>query len=256
VIGAGEVAIADERSTDPSAQDLARIVDDAYVGGLLSRKAGVTHFHVGDHPACLKVLWQLLHEYQVLPGCLYPTHVERNESLMEEAARLSRKGCFVDIDVLEEDLAKWLQFFLECDGDPQQLTVSTDAAIKSPAILLDQFRECVREGHSLELMLPLVTSNTARALKLANKGQLKAHASADLLVLREDTLELSEVIVGGRRFLKNGCLDFKEAFLKGSGRVVHLVSDNANQTAAPDHCGRRSLPTSKREQAQNNYNTQ
>jgi beta-aspartyl-dipeptidase (metallo-type) len=237
VIGAGEVAIADERSADPNPQELARIVDDAYVGGLLSRKAGLTHFHVGEHPACLKVLWQLLYQYQVVPQCLYPTHVERNESLMEEAAQLSRRGCFVDVDVLEEDLSKWLRFFLDHEGDPKQLTVSTDAGIKSPAILLSQFRECIRDGHPLELVLSLVTSNTARALKLENKGQLKVEASADVLVLREETLELSEVIVGGRRLLKNGCLDFKEAFLKESSRAVSLVPARANQAELRDRCG-------------------
>src|SRR5215210_4566621 len=48
VIGAGEIAISDERSTDPMPQELARLVNDAYVGGLLSEKAGVTHFHVGE----------------------------------------------------------------------------------------------------------------------------------------------------------------------------------------------------------------
>lgn len=47
VIGAGEIAIADERSTAPVPHELARLVKDAYVGGMLSRKAGVTHFHTG-----------------------------------------------------------------------------------------------------------------------------------------------------------------------------------------------------------------
>jgi beta-aspartyl-dipeptidase (metallo-type) len=47
VIGAGEVATSDLRATEPTAQELARLVSDAYAGGLLSRKAGVTHFHVG-----------------------------------------------------------------------------------------------------------------------------------------------------------------------------------------------------------------
>src|SRR3982751_2379700 len=50
VIGAGEVAIADARSTAPTLDELDRLVRDAYVGGLLSRKCGITHFHVGDEP--------------------------------------------------------------------------------------------------------------------------------------------------------------------------------------------------------------
>jgi beta-aspartyl-dipeptidase (metallo-type) len=44
VIGAGEIAISDERSTDPNPQELARLVNDAYVGGMLSRKAASLTF--------------------------------------------------------------------------------------------------------------------------------------------------------------------------------------------------------------------
>jgi hypothetical protein len=40
VIGAGEVAVADERSTDPSPHELAKLVSDAFIGGRLARKAG------------------------------------------------------------------------------------------------------------------------------------------------------------------------------------------------------------------------
>ena len=38
VIGCGELAISDERSLDPDPRDLARVVHDTHVGGLLSRK--------------------------------------------------------------------------------------------------------------------------------------------------------------------------------------------------------------------------
>src|SRR3954454_7541850 len=47
-IGAGEVAISDERSLAPKATDLAQLVFDCHVGGLLSGKSGITHFHVGE----------------------------------------------------------------------------------------------------------------------------------------------------------------------------------------------------------------
>src|SRR5436305_6006865 len=48
VIGAGEVAISDERSMAPSSQELAKVVYDAHIGGILTGKAGIRHFHVGD----------------------------------------------------------------------------------------------------------------------------------------------------------------------------------------------------------------
>src|SRR5215210_5596444 len=113
VIGAGEVAISDLRATEPDGRELARLVSDAYAGGLLGGKAGVTHFHVGEGRKRLAPLRALLDEYDVEPAWLYPTHVERSRALMEEAIELTRRGVVVDVDTVEEDLAKWLGFYLE-----------------------------------------------------------------------------------------------------------------------------------------------
>jgi beta-aspartyl-dipeptidase (metallo-type) len=172
VIGAGEVAISDERSTQPTTHELARLVGDAYVGGLLSRKAGVTHFHVGEQESRLAPLRALLDEHEVKPEWLYPTHVERNEALMAEAVELTHRGVTVDLDTMEEDLAKWLGFYLAQGGDPHRITASSDASISSPRTLFEQIRQCVvAHKFKLEAVLPLVTTNTARVLKLEGKGK-------------------------------------------------------------------------------------
>ncbi|UTI86319.1 hypothetical protein NIT60_08250 [Mammaliicoccus sciuri] len=44
VIGTGEIAINDFRSSIPTTEELSRIVADTTVGGMLSGKAGVTQF--------------------------------------------------------------------------------------------------------------------------------------------------------------------------------------------------------------------
>jgi beta-aspartyl-dipeptidase (metallo-type) len=205
VVGAGEIAISDERSTDPMPHELARLTNDAYVGGMLSRKAGVTHFHVGNGKGRLHLLRQLLDEFETPPEAIYPTHVERSEELMDEAIDLTRRGCFVDVDTVNEDLQKWLTYYFDNDGDPAQLTLSSDASISSPGNTLSQIRECVRNSDfELAQLLPLVTANTARALKLNDRGKLEPQMKADVLVLERDTLELKEVIARGRRLLRDG----------------------------------------------------
>jgi beta-aspartyl-dipeptidase (metallo-type) len=205
VIGAGEVALSDERSTDPTIHELARLTNDVYVGGMLSRKAGVTHFHVGNGEGRLRLLRELLEDFEAPPETLYPTHVERNEKLMDEAIELARRGCFVDVDTANEDLQKWLTYYFDHDGDPGQITVSSDASITSPANILNQIRECVEHAaFKLDQLLPLVTANTARVLKLKRQGKLEAQMKADLLLLDRKTLELKEVIACGRRLLKDG----------------------------------------------------
>jgi beta-aspartyl-dipeptidase (metallo-type) len=228
VIGAGEIAISDRRSTEPSVADLAKVVRDAYVGGLLSGKAGVTHVHVGDDASRLAPLRALLDDYAIAPRLLYPTHVERNERLMQEAVELTQRGVTIDVDVAEQDLDRWIAFFFEHRGDAARLSVSSDAGITSPATLLDQVTACVlHHRFSLEQLLPLVTSNTADVLQLSGKGRLEAGADADVLVLRRDTLAVETVIARGRIVLHDGRFRIDEPFLAGSNRRIMFDGENA-----------------------------
>jgi len=233
VIGAGEIAIADKRSTDPTSHELARITNDVYVAGMMSKKAGVTHFHVGEKQERLKLLFELLDCYETPPESIYATHIERSDELMQEAADLSRRGCFVDIDTVEEDLAKQLNSFIDKGGDLKKLSISSDSSTTPPATVFGQVRDCVlNHGFGLELMLPLATSTVAKVLKLEHKGKLEQGASADVLVLKKKTLELAEVVSSGKRLFRDGSLAFKEAFLADSKRVIELDGEKPLQSAA------------------------
>jgi beta-aspartyl-dipeptidase (metallo-type) len=223
VIGAGEIAISDNRATEPTIDELARLVSDVYVGGTLSRKSGVTHFHVGDHPRRLSPLRALVENYAVEPEWLYPTHVDRSRELIREAAAFTRIGAFVDIDVTENGLPEQLRRFIDDNGDLSRLTVSSDAAISSPRALHDQICACVAEhGFPLELVLSLVTANTARVLKLDRKGRLERGFDADALVLRRKSLEITHVFAGGRQMVRGGELVVMEKFLTRSKRRISL----------------------------------
>jgi beta-aspartyl-dipeptidase (metallo-type) len=223
VIGAGEVAISDARSTDQDPLELSKLVHDAYVGGLLSRKCGVTHFHVGDEKARLKPLRTLIEKYEINPALIYPTHVERNEELMREAIELAGRGSYVDIDTVERDLHRWLRFYLDNGGNPARLTISSDASINSPQSLFEQLRSCILEyDFPLAQTLAHVTANTAAVLKLAGKGELQVERDADALVLRKDSLEIKDVIARGRCLVRDGQLAFSENFLSESNRRIRL----------------------------------
>jgi beta-aspartyl-dipeptidase (metallo-type) len=233
VIGAGEIAISDRRSTAPSVPELARIVREAYVGGMLSGKAGVTHFHVGDAHSRLQPLRELLDEHEIDPALIYPTHVERNERLMEEAVDLTRRGVTVDVDVVERDLPRWVRFFIDRGGDSTRLTASSDAAITSPQALLDMVRACVHELRMpLERVLPLVTTNTARVLKLGSKGRIAAGGDADVAVLRRDSLELRALVAGGRVLMDRGDIKIRETWIGQSDRRFNIDGEKQSQQAA------------------------
>ncbi|NUO65101.1 MAG: beta-aspartyl-peptidase [Gemmatimonadaceae bacterium] len=232
VVGAGEVAIADERGLNQSAQELAKLVRDTHVGGLLSGKAGVTHFHVGEEEVRLRPLRELIDDFQVKPEWLYPTHVQRNEKLLGEAIALAKRGATVDFDCVEQDVARWLRFYLAHDGPPERLTVSSDADSSTPDILFQQLRGLVLDHrHPLELVLRLVTANPARVLELKRKGRLAEGCDADVLVLDRDSLEIREVIARGHRMVVDGQLVLRERYLSKSSRAIAIVGDQAPEEA-------------------------
>lgn len=97
----------------------------------------------------------------------------------------------LDFDVVNEDLARWLEFYVENGRPLERLMVSSDADSSTPDMLAQQVRGVVtRHGFTLDLVLPLVTSNSARVLRLEKKGRLDAGCDADLFVLAPDTLEV------------------------------------------------------------------
>jgi beta-aspartyl-dipeptidase (metallo-type) len=233
VIGAGEIAIADERATEPVIHELARVVTDTRMGGKLSKKAGVTHFHVGPGKRRMKCLQDLIDcdQYEIDPCWLYPTHVERTAALMRDAISLTKQGCHVDIDVQEEDLAKWVTFYVDNGGDLTKLTVSSDASQKGPDTLFQQIRKCAR-GRRLPLpdLLALVTRNTATVLGLEKKGRLETGADGDILVLEKDEFQLVHVLAHGKRMVTEGTVSVTEEFLEESNRLISLRGEEDHDT--------------------------
>lgn len=230
VIGAGEIALSDERATEPGIPELARLVLDTHVGGSLSNKAGVTHFHIGPAPRRMACLFELLdcEQYPVKAEWLYPTHIERSAALMRDAIALARRGSHVDIDVQEGDLAKWLTFYVDHDGDLAKLTVSSDASIKGPDTLFEQVRNCAR-GHRLPLakLIALVTANTANVLGLARKGRLEVGRDGDILVLDKEAFDLTHVLARGKVMVRDAAVVVRERFLQESNRRITLRGDEA-----------------------------
>lgn len=217
VIGVGEVAIADNRSSCPTTQELARLVSDAHVGGLLTGKAGVVHFHVGKEAAKLSQLHELIDDFDVPAHALYATHISRNDDLLRDAAALSNKGAFVDITADENTHAD-IEKFAEMGGNLAQLTVSSDSNGSLPTFdeagnltgidVAHQnhlYNQVWRAGDAigLENALCLVTENTARALALPHKGRIEEGTDADLLLV-DDNRDLVHEWARGKQLVKDG----------------------------------------------------
>jgi beta-aspartyl-dipeptidase (metallo-type) len=172
----------------------------------------------------------LLENFDIKPEWLFPTHVQRSADLMDEAIAFANDGMPINIDVVEEDAAKWTKYYLDRGGPPDKFTISSDADSTTPDVFFGQICGLVvKHKLPLELVLPFVTSNTARVLKLKSKGRIDEGCDADLLVLTEGSLEIRDVIAGGKRLIVDGECTARSKFLKESSRNVTLVGDECDE---------------------------
>ena len=223
-IGVGEVAIADHRSSQPTVSDLSKLAAQARVGGMLAGKAGIVSVHVGAQPEGVSLLEQVAANSDIPINQFYPTHLNRNQTLLDMGFRYIGKGGVIDLttSTTPQELAQGeikcshaLRQALDRGVNLDNITFSSDANASLPlfdeynefiglgegsiASLHQEFVDAVREeAVPLEIALKAVTSNPARILKLAQKGQLRVDGDADLLLLDRTDLRVRAVMARGR----------------------------------------------------------
>lgn len=193
VLGAGEIAISDHRSSDPDIRELVRIASEVHLGGLLAGKAGVLHLHLGDGRNGLGPVAGLLEETDLPAGMLVPTHVNRNPDLFKEAVSYCKGGGNIDLTAGEQDglsVADAVRALGAEGAGLSRTTVSSDAGGSTPGgkpgeigALYNDFLEIIKQP---VLPVPeavrLFTENPAAVLKLPGKGALKEGADGDILI--------------------------------------------------------------------------
>jgi len=220
VIGAGEVAIADHRSCNPTAVELDTLVRKVRLGAMLGGKAGVVHFHLGDGPGAFDLLGEIVASGEIPSAQLQPTHVNRTRAVFDQAKVWAQNGlvdittsswpAFPDEEVKPSRALKELR----ADGVPDaNITMSTDAGgslpefdadgrlvritTGDPVRLWEEIRDAiVEEDLSPELPLATATRNPATVLGLTSKGVIAEDRDADLLLLDRDWVRCGLVIGG------------------------------------------------------------
>jgi beta-aspartyl-dipeptidase (metallo-type) len=239
VLGVGEVAISDHRSSQPTRDELLRIAADAHVGGLMGDKAGIVHLHVGDGERGLGPLRDALAHSELPPSVFHPTHVNRRRALFDDACAIAREGVAIDITAFPvgPDEDAWpadeaLVRYLDAGLPAGLVTVSTDAGgclpvfdadgrvasmdVGQPAALAGTLRALLARGEALERVLPAFTSNVARVLRLPLKGRLAVGMDADLVVLDAGG-GITDVMAGGRWHVRAGRAEVRGMF-EGAAR--------------------------------------
>ena len=239
VVGCGEIAISDHRSSQPSREEFARIVGDARVGGILSGKAGLTNIHMGDGKRMLSYLRYVAGETEIPPSNMLPTHINRSGRLLKDGIDYARTlGGYVDLttssdpDFLEEDEVKastGLRIMLEQGVSDRQITFSSDGQGSIPVFgkdgafqglgmgkvtsLYREVRDAIlQEQVDITQALRTVTTNPAHLLKLPAKGRIAPGCDADLVMVDKDTLRIQTVMAMGRVMVQNGTAVKKGTF--------------------------------------------
>jgi beta-aspartyl-dipeptidase (metallo-type) len=225
VLGAGEIAVSDHRSSQPTFDEIARLAAECRVGGMLGGKAGILHLHLGDGQRGLELLFRLVRETEIPVAQVIPTHMTRNRRLFEQGLDWVAAGGWIDVTVgpdpgpgdpdvtFEELIAAFGRRGLpltrvtassdgngsmpvfDAEGRLVRLTIATEAD------LLRLLGKTVAKGlMPLETALRIFSTNAAEFYKLGRKGRIEPGSDADLLVL-DSGLGLVDVFARGRRLM-------------------------------------------------------
>lgn len=229
VIGVGEIALSDHRSSWPTTDELLRLTEHARVGGMLGGKAGIVNIHLGDQTEPFQPLFDVIARSNNMLKLtqFLPTHCNRNDYTLDSAIEYASKGGLIDITTssypyfpeYEVKPSKSLAMILKAGIAAEQVTFTSDAGgslpgfdekgnlikleMGSPDANLRELMDAVHEeGIALETALKVLTSNPARILKLHKKGSIKPGMDADLLVLADK--EIHHVMARGQWMMQNG----------------------------------------------------
>jgi beta-aspartyl-dipeptidase (metallo-type) len=211
VIGVGEIAISDHRSSVPTIAELSKLTGHARVAGMIGGKAGIINMHMGDARDPFRPLHDIVANSQMGYKQFVPTHCNRNDYIFEDAKEYGKKG-YVDITTssypyyMDEEIkpSVALKLLLESGVPIKHITFTSDACGSLPGFdpetgklikiemglpdsILREIKEAVTEdGIPLEIALQVATSNPADILKLTGKGYIQENFDADILILDTD----------------------------------------------------------------------
>lgn len=225
IIGVGEVAIADRRSSFPNAADLVRLAKKSRTGGMLGGSCGLVHLHLGDEPDPFALIHEAVAIGRLSYHDFYPTHCSRNHALFQDAIAYAKKGpidltassypYFPDEEVKPSSAVHTL---LQAGVPLGHITMSSDACgslprfdehgrlvghdIGQPDCLIREVWDMVDDaGLDLSTALTTVTANPAKLLHLHGRGQLRVGSRGDLILLSHEREMLGFISDGKTRFL-------------------------------------------------------
>lgn len=235
IIGVGELALSDHRSSWPTTDELIRITALARVGGMLGKKAGMVNIHLGDAKRPFSPLDEVVKHSELKYTQFLPTHCNRNDYIFEDSKIFGKTG-YIDLTTSswpyfqDEEIkpSKALKQLLEAGVPSEHITFSSDSCGSLPgfdeqgrlvklemglpsANLKELADSVLNEKIPLETSLKVLTSNVASILKLSNKGLISTGMDADLLFLNQE-IKMLHLLAMGKWVVKDGVVISKGTY--------------------------------------------
>lgn len=235
IIGVGEIAVSDHRSSGPTVDELIKLAGHARVGGMLGGKAGIVNFHMGDAQNPFGILYEITKRSEIKLTQFLPTHINRNDYIFEDAKEYGKTG-YIDIT------SSSYPFFPEYETKPSKaiaelvnagvplghITMSSDGGGSLPSFdeegkleklvtgdpgsILSEILACVKEGGMpLDKALCVATENPAKILGLPNKGTIAVGMDADIALLDAED-RIYHLLANGEFMIKDADLIRKGTF--------------------------------------------
>ncbi len=237
IIGVGEIAIADHRSSQPTIDEIARLTSEARVGGILSDKAGIVNIHIGDGESRLNSLIEVANKTEIPLTQFYPTHMNRTHDVFKAAIEYGKSGGLIDfttsttekfLEQGEMKCSKGLKVMLEEGINIKQITFTSDGQGSLPEFnekgeyiglqvgkvesLYKEVRDSIiYENIDISKALKVITSNPADILKLHKKGYIAEGKDGDIVIINKNDFTIDTVIAMGKTMIRD-----KEALVRGT----------------------------------------
>lgn len=240
IIGVGELAISDHRSSQPTFDELAKIAAQARVGGMLSGKAGTINVHMGDSKRMLDLIEEIVEKTEIPKKHFIPTHMNRNPYLFEKSIEYASKGGYVDyttstvplfIEEGEVPAYHTLKLLIDKGVDTSVVTFTSDGQGSLPGFdedgnmsridvgkvtsLYESVRDSIiKDKVDIAKAIAVITENPAKIYGLSAKGKIAEGKDADLVIVDKSSLEIETVIAKGQIMIKDKAILVKGTFEK------------------------------------------
>ena len=217
-----KLACSDHRASQVPVQDLQKAAAESRVGGILAGKCGLVMVHIGEGEKRLEPFLDIASHSDIPLSQFIPTHLNRSESVFQQAisyglaggrvdisSGVSESCCFPGAVKTSRAAARLLEagvplknVTMSSDGNGVMTRIDSETGEKLPLMapvhsMIDEFLDMLKEEMPVEKASRICSANMAEALRLPGcKGHIQLGGDADLIVV-DKSLKLRHVIAKG-----------------------------------------------------------